>query len=126
MAKKWADYTPRQLKRAVTPLWLAILALWAYQNSSPTPEEPYVSAQVAQFHAQWLEQRGVSDAYVSFNQLWALAMQIQQQFVPISAIVGGVAAQECIKAISGKEMPLNNTFILDGTESTGILHHITL
>ncbi|KAJ1968693.1 SUMO-activating enzyme subunit 1, partial [Dimargaris verticillata] len=83
---------------------------------SPTPKEPYVSEQVAQFYTQWLKERGVSDAYVSFDQLWTLAMQMQQQLVPVSAIVGGVAAQECIKAISGKELPLNNTFVLDGSE----------
>ena len=34
--------------------------------------------------------------------------------VPLTAIVGGVIASEVIKVISGKERPLNNTFIFEG------------
>lgn len=35
------------------------------------------------------------------------------EIVPICSIVGGVIAQEIIKAVSHKEVPLNNVFLLD-------------
>lgn len=35
------------------------------------------------------------------------------QVVPVSAVLGGVIAQEVIKAVSHKEIPINNVFIFD-------------
>lgn len=49
------------------------------------------------------------------------------EIVPICSIVGGIVAQEAIKAVSGKEVPINNVFLLNpltyyGKEETvGIL-----
>lgn len=38
---------------------------------------------------------------------------IFDQVVPVCAILGGVIAQEVIKAVSHKEVPINNVFLLD-------------
>lgn len=35
------------------------------------------------------------------------------EVVPICSIVGGIVAQEVIKAVSGKEVPINNVFLLN-------------
>lgn len=35
------------------------------------------------------------------------------EVVPICSIVGGVISQEIIKAVSHKEVPINNVFLLD-------------
>ena len=40
---------------------------------------------------------------------------------PVCAVVGGVLAQEMIKAISGKDRPYSNSFLYDGHQSTGII-----
>ncbi|XP_003386877.1 PREDICTED: SUMO-activating enzyme subunit 1-like [Amphimedon queenslandica] len=40
---------------------------------------------------------------------------------PVCAIVGGVLAQEIIKAISANDIPFNNIFMYDGVNSTGIV-----
>lgn len=36
-----------------------------------------------------------------------------EELAPICAIVGGTIAQEVIKAVSHKEVPINNMFLLD-------------
>lgn len=33
--------------------------------------------------------------------------------IPVCAVLGGVIAQEVIKAVSGKEVPINNVFLFD-------------
>lgn len=35
------------------------------------------------------------------------------EVVPICSIVGGIVVQEAIKAVSGKEVPINNVFLLN-------------
>ena len=48
-----------------------------------------------------------------FNQF---AHQCAAQLAPINAVVGGVAAQEVIKAVSGKFTPINQWFYFDAKE----------
>ena len=40
---------------------------------------------------------------------------------PVCAVVGGVLAQEVIKALSAKDRPYTNTFFYNGQQSTGII-----
>lgn len=37
------------------------------------------------------------------------------KFAAIGAIIGGVLAQEVLRAISGKEKPMLNLYVFDGT-----------
>lgn len=39
--------------------------------------------------------------------------QVFDEFAPVCAIIGGVIAQEVIKAVSHKEVPINNVFLFD-------------
>ena len=43
---------------------------------------------------------------------------------PVCAVVGGVLAQEVIKAVSQKDKPLNNFFLFDGYSSEGVVETI--
>jgi len=40
---------------------------------------------------------------------------------PVCAIVGGIVAQEIIKAVSHKDQPLNNYFFYSGLEYSGLV-----
>lgn len=40
---------------------------------------------------------------------------------PVCAVVGGVLAQEVIKAISAKDRPYSNSFLYNGQQNTGII-----
>lgn len=40
---------------------------------------------------------------------------------PVAAIVGGVASQEVIKLVTGQFVPLNNTYIYNGLNGTGVV-----
>lgn len=43
---------------------------------------------------------------------------------PVCAIVGGVAGQDMIRALSGKDLPICNTFSFDGNEMMGVVEKL--
>lgn len=51
-------------------------------------------------------------------------MQIFGELSPVSAVVGGVLAQEIIKAVSCKDSPIKNFFLFHGKEGDGIVENI--
>jgi ubiquitin-like 1-activating enzyme E1 A len=53
-----------------------------------------------------------------------LAQTAATELSPVCAIVGGILAQEIIKVLSGKELPVQNWFLYDGISGSGLIHHI--
>ena len=48
--------------------------------------------------------------------LTAIALTARGVFNPISSFIGGMVAQECVKAITGKFSPLNQLFYFNAIE----------
>jgi len=46
------------------------------------------------------------------------------EFVPVSAVVGGIAAQEMIKILAADDAPINNFFFYDSVDGTGLVEKI--
>ncbi|XP_023222309.1 SUMO-activating enzyme subunit 1-like [Centruroides sculpturatus] len=51
-------------------------------------------------------------------------MQVFGELSPVSAVVGGVLAQEVIKAVSCKDNPIKNFFLFHGKEGGGVVENI--
>ena len=51
---------------------------------------------------------------------------LQHQFAPLCAALGGIAAQEVLKAVTGKFSPLQEWFLLDATELISGTNNFTL
>lgn len=49
---------------------------------------------------------------------------IQGSLSPVCAILGGVAGQDMIRALSGKDIPIYNTFAFDGINMDGIVNKV--
>ena len=60
---------------------------------------------------------------VSIN-ISSLAGLLFGELSPVCAVVGGVVAQEIIKAISNKDAPHNNYFFYNPVESCGVVETI--
>ncbi|TDH69337.1 hypothetical protein CCR75_001384 [Bremia lactucae] len=65
---------------------------------------------------------GLSENYLSADELQALLGVVDADIVPVCAIVAGILGQEVIKAISRKDEPICNYFCFDGV--TGIVRKI--
>ncbi|XP_065184971.1 SUMO-activating enzyme subunit 1-like isoform X2 [Sycon ciliatum] len=53
-----------------------------------------------------------------------LLRQCIAELSPVCAIVGGVLGQEVIKAVSGKDAPLNNFFLYHGVQGNGMVEKL--
>lgn len=54
-----------------------------------------------------------------------LTSRCYSELSPVCAVVGGVLAQEIIKAMSGKDRPYSNCFLYDGVCSSGIVESLS-
>ena len=53
---------------------------------------------------------------------WAL--YIDGSMSPVCAIVGGVAGQDMIRSLSGKDIPIFNTFSFNGLDMSGVVERL--
>jgi ubiquitin-like 1-activating enzyme E1 A len=81
---------------------------------------PALRAAVAAAHAAGLHARATpDDAHTD-----AYAAGCGTEWPPISAAVGGVLAQEVLKAISGSGAPVHNFFCFDTRASAGVIQPV--
>ena len=111
---EWEALTPR-----VPNLYYGLQLLMKARaaKEAPPSTEDLVSSMI-KLRDEALEGAGTNKAHaaaqITDEYLEAFATASEVELAPVCAIVGGVIASEVIKVISGKERPLNNTFIFEG------------
>uniref|UniRef100_T1JJP0 SUMO-activating enzyme subunit 1 n=1 Tax=Strigamia maritima TaxID=126957 RepID=T1JJP0_STRMM len=75
------------------------------------------STNLCSLNDQLLEDIGMSKDRVNTKIFWSVYAELS----PVCAIVGGVLAQEVIKAVSCKDTPHNNFFFYNAMEDSGIV-----
>ncbi|CAF1079639.1 unnamed protein product, partial [Brachionus calyciflorus] len=83
----------------------------AFSESSQEDRESLLNLKKELFESLKLDHEILSDSYLSDKTFG--------EFSPVNAILGGVIAQEVIKAISKKNEPTENFFIFDGNVMSG-------
>ncbi|KAJ2842896.1 SUMO-activating enzyme subunit 1, partial [Coemansia erecta] len=68
---------------------------------------------------QSLEGRGIPDGMVD-EALIRAAASWGTEFVPCASVVGGTLAQEVLKVVTGRDMPVNNWCVYDALSGDGI------
>ncbi|KAG7546270.1 THIF-type NAD/FAD binding fold [Arabidopsis suecica] len=81
-------------------------------------------ARVLEIKKQLCEANSVSESHIPDSLLERLITGTTE-FPPACAIVGGILAQEVIKAVSGKGDPLKNFFYYDGEDGKGVMEDIS-
>ncbi|KAJ1959794.1 E1 ubiquitin-activating protein aos1 [Dispira parvispora] len=130
VAKNWRNITSRQLLRKTSPLWLTVAMVWHYMDSHAPPDDQandtamWKSA-LYEYRSHYANRYGFDPTLITDELLDTVAQPDLQTptVMPTSAILGGVLAQECIRTVAAKEVPLNNVFVMDGQASVGQLHH---
>jgi ubiquitin-like 1-activating enzyme E1 A len=69
-----------------------------------------------------LERLGLDENILKNNKDWH--KYIFGQISPVCAIVGGVLAQDIIRAVSAKDTPIRNFFLFDGIHCNGTIESI--
>ncbi|KAJ2842955.1 E1 ubiquitin-activating protein aos1, partial [Coemansia erecta] len=64
--------------------------------------------------------RGIPEGIVGEELMQRVASSLGTEFVPCAAVVGGTLAQEILKIITRKDMPINNWYVYDALQADGI------
>ena len=116
------DFSKIEQAPAVHAGWFALHRLDEMAGGIRTAHAVDIVSRAA---AAWLTANGVSAENASatltcpaaVDSLAALARGNAAQLSPLSAVIGGLAAQEAIKAITGKHMPVRGWLYFDAAEA---------
>ncbi|RUS24067.1 hypothetical protein BC938DRAFT_474179 [Jimgerdemannia flammicorona] len=94
--------------------------LWKFQDTHarlPNPSSAEDLAALRDLRDTHLKSVGVVDpSVVSDDLVDLLALTAHAELAPVCAIVGGVLAQDVLKVLSGKELPVQNWFLYNGLD----------
>jgi len=120
----WSTELYAKRIRRMDPSFFLLQVLFNFQSETghtPRPKERETDlAKLKEMRDKTLENLSVPVTKISDEMLNLLFAELS----PVCAIVGGVLAQEVIKAISNKDAPHNNYFFYNPLESCGVVETI--
>ncbi|KAL1931575.1 hypothetical protein VTP01DRAFT_9718 [Rhizomucor pusillus] len=122
LKKTWTEKELRKLRRQ-TPQLSFMIHIWMrfQQQHGRKPTRDDVST-LLENKARYLGEMGVNDPSKLDDELINNFISLYDtEMAPVAAIVGGVLAQEIIKVLSAKELPIQNWFYYNGLDGTGLV-----
>ncbi|TFK27985.1 hypothetical protein FA15DRAFT_665739 [Coprinopsis marcescibilis] len=121
---KWSGLTRRQTKEVNPGLTFSILALWQFQSrhNSELPTKIEDATELEAIANALVSQAGVNkQALPNIPRTFveSLSTTARHEFSPVCAILGGMLGQDILKALGGREPPIANFFVFDGTSGSG-------
>ncbi|KIK08009.1 hypothetical protein K443DRAFT_672893 [Laccaria amethystina LaAM-08-1] len=120
---RWSNLTKRQTKEINPALVFATLALWQFQSLHKQLPDDITHADELEATANSLLLSGDVNKQVLSSVPRSLIESISttagHEFSPVCAIVGGMLAQDILKALGGREPPIANFFFFDGNTGGG-------
>lgn len=118
------SYTPKSLSK-ISCVFFVLQVLLKFQEKYGRNPQGTTSRQdvedLLKFRDDVLESLKVSKELVPDD----FARHCIGTLSPTSSIVGGILAQDVVKALSGKDAPLNNFFFFDGRTGEGVVECFT-
>ncbi|KAI0004481.1 hypothetical protein BJV74DRAFT_377837 [Russula compacta] len=121
---RWSGISRRQTKSLNPAVVFIILALWEFQSvhQGHLPDDPIFADEL-----ETILNTLVTRAEVNKDAFPAIPRQLVEsivtaaihEFAPVCAVVGGMLAQDILKALGVREAPLANFFTFDGNTGGG-------
>ncbi|KAI5481003.1 SUMO-activating enzyme subunit 1 [Pseudohyphozyma bogoriensis] len=120
---KWTSTRPRAMAKIAPSLW-GTLSLFAAQIASPsTPPTPESLTATAE---TYLPSISVPVSHLPSDMIARIAQTSTLEFPPSAAILGGIAGQDVLNALGGKEEPVRNLMVFDGSSGAGNVFQLGL
>ncbi|KAF9241139.1 hypothetical protein BU15DRAFT_45213 [Melanogaster broomeanus] len=121
---RWSALTKRQTKELNPAVLHTILALWEYQHlhDGKLPESRDDAPELLSIANSLLEASDVNKQVLGTmpqEQIQTMSTSAAHEFSPVCAVVGGMLAQDILKALAAREAPIANFFVFDGTTGSG-------
>ncbi|KZW03241.1 hypothetical protein EXIGLDRAFT_712313 [Exidia glandulosa HHB12029] len=119
----WAKYKKRQTREAQPALVFGILSLWEYQSKHGSlPDSPAAADELEQVANAKMKSAGVLSSVVPKiprELAETIATTAAHEFSPVCAVLGGLLAQDVLKALGRRDPPMDNFFVFDGMTGQG-------
>jgi len=128
---RWAGLTRKQTKELNPAAVFSILALWEYQSKhdGTLPNDVGSASEVESIAAELLSGAGVNKQALSGlpkELTQTLSTTAAYELSPVCAVVGGMLAQDILKALAAREPPIANFFTFDGNTGGGTVCHMCM
>ncbi|KAI6114358.1 hypothetical protein F5141DRAFT_706631 [Pisolithus sp. B1] len=121
---QWSGLTKRQTKELNPAAVYAILALWEYQKikDGKVPDSVDAAPELLSIANAMLTEAEVNPQVLSTmpsELIESVCTSAAHEFSPVCAVVGGLLAQDILKALAAREAPIANFFVFDGNSGSG-------
>ncbi|KAG0704273.1 hypothetical protein DFH29DRAFT_912683 [Suillus ampliporus] len=121
---RWTGLTKRQTKELNPAVVHVILALWEYQNNheGKLPDDMDAGPELGEIANSILTASEVNRQVLTSvpqDLIDAMCTSAAHEFSPTCAVVGGILAQDILKALAAREAPIANFFTFDGNTGGG-------
>ncbi|KAG2151348.1 hypothetical protein DEU56DRAFT_777406 [Suillus clintonianus] len=121
---RWTGLTKRQTKELNPAVVHLILALWEYQNNHEgnLPDDMDAASELGKIANSILATSDVNRQVLTSvpqDLIDAMSTSAAHEFSPTCAVVGGILAQDILKALAAREAPIANFFTFDGNTGGG-------
>ncbi|KAH7885229.1 hypothetical protein F5I97DRAFT_1883818 [Phlebopus sp. FC_14] len=120
---RWSALTKRQTKELNPAIVHTILALWEYQKlHGKLPESLDAAPDLQNIANSMLSAADVNRQVLSsipLDLIKTMCTSAAHEFSPVCAVVGGMLAQDILKALAAREAPIANFFVFDGATGSG-------
>ncbi|KZT64617.1 hypothetical protein DAEQUDRAFT_814855 [Daedalea quercina L-15889] len=127
---RWSKLTRRQTKELNPAAVFTIFGLWEYQARHGTlPEEAGSASALEEAANSVLAKADVNRQAmptVPRETIETLATTAAHELSPVCAVVGGMLAQDILKALAARESPIVNFFVFDGSTGGGTVCRMSI
>ncbi|KAM6494176.1 hypothetical protein JOM56_010537 [Amanita muscaria] len=131
LCHRWTGLTRRQTKELNPAIVFTILALWKYQSlhEGLLPNGSEYATELHNVADSLIKEADVNkQVLTSVNQdfINSVATTAAHEFSPVCAIIGGILAQDILKALAGRDPPIANFFTFDGNIGAGTVCRMSM
>ncbi|KAI0669178.1 hypothetical protein C8Q78DRAFT_977925 [Trametes maxima] len=128
---RWTGMTRRQTKELNPAIVFAVLAVWEYQAShqGSLPDDPAATAELEAIANKLIAAADVNKQTLSSipkEVVDTVATTASHEISPVCAVVGGLLAQDILKALAAREPPIANFFTFDGNLGGGTVVRMSM
>ncbi|KAI8978844.1 hypothetical protein BD414DRAFT_421743 [Trametes punicea] len=128
---RWAGMSRRQTKELNPAIVFTVLAIWEYQavHQGALPDDPATAAEL-----ESIANKLITEAEVNRQTLPSIPRELidtmattaAHELSPVCAVVGGLLAQDILKALAAREPPIANFFTFDGNLGGGTVVRMSM
>ncbi|KAI0662292.1 hypothetical protein C8Q70DRAFT_1129642 [Cubamyces menziesii] len=128
---RWTGMTRRQTKELNPAIVFAVLAVWEYQaaHQGALPNDPAAAAELESIANKLIAEADVNRQTlpsIPKELIETMATTAAHEISPVCAVVGGLLAQDILKALAAREPPIANFFTFDGNLGGGTVVRMSM